>query len=238
MAVTPAGTPTSTTNGAGATSLTVSFTVPPDGDLLAVSVHRGVSGGSGNATSVTYNTDPCTAIPSASASDGGWPQVSGWGRIAPDVGTFNVVANFDVANQAAVIACAWAGAHQVTPFGTAANANGSAGPATVNAASAVDGVVYGALMSDSEAGVTPSGTEIFETAPIGSDTIGAAQYYPGTGSPVAVTWTQPGTGWAVFAVGIQPAAGAGGGQPTLRRLGLASRINAVRPLGVEGVSLF
>jgi hypothetical protein len=123
-----------------------------------------------------------------------WTRVVGKALINPATGadTVTVAFNSQFPDQICGGSTEFNNVHQTVPVGTANTGNGNTGTAlstgNVTGAGTSD-LLYGAVMSDSEAGITQGQTLLWERENIQGDTSGGAQYRTGTGSALPLTWT-------------------------------------------------
>lgn len=215
-------TPSGSQKGAAVSSLTFSHTCSTGSDRLLF-VGAGslqVSGGSVDASGVTYAGDSLTNVWTTTGQTYG--ANSGWRKIAPATGANNIVVTWpSTIDEVAAGGISFTGAHQTTPLGTAATANGVDGPATVDVTSAADEIVVDnviAMRHDLTVGASQTqrwvqnqlGATEFIGAGGGSTESGAAT--------VTMSWTIGNDApagfddrWLIGGVGVKPAAGGGGG---------------------------
>lgn len=210
MAIVVGATTSSSSSDFGTGNLTFTITVAAGTDCLVVTV------GSAAALlldrtilSVIFNgTEVLTLVPGSASDDGNFCASSIWRLLNPTATTADVVVTKTGAGNAVIGAGATrlTGVDQGTPTGTAATASGSSATASVAVTAASDDVTVGAIGSDSEGGITETGTLLWEVENIGSDISTGGQYYT-TGNPT-VQWSQSNTGWAVSGVALKAAGGA------------------------------
>lgn len=223
---------------------TFSFAVPAGNDrVLFVATPHGAFIPDGDLVSVTFNGDPLTEIWGLAASFFG---SSGWYMVAPDVGTFNIVAtasnNID---DFGLIAVALTGVHQSAPIGTPNEASGSGGSdPTVAIAAAVDDLVFATLSTgfqDIVAGAGVTDVEI-EEAHDGVFSYAVGQAAGATSVTMAWNGTTAGLAgdaWVIGGVAFKPApagdaVGAASGSAAVTGI---SEVNAVgTSAGVAAVS--
>lgn len=203
--------------GTGVTSLTVSHTCSGSDRLLTVGAS--VSAGSPPTISgVTYNSVAMTAMsgPTLFITFG---RYSSWRLIAPATGANNIVASFGgTADEAAVGGISFTGAHQTTPLGTVAEAEGTSTAPSVNAVSAADEIVVDHVYAFNSAtagafSYAPGAGQTERYDVNVSDNFGGAAGSTETGAAsttMSHTITTAGivTSWRTSAVGVKPAAAA------------------------------
>jgi len=173
--------------------------------LVAVATGGGTAGQRA-VTGVTYGGVALTRV--FAKDDANFLNVETWYLIAPTAGTAGVIADLGGnPGLCAVGASSYTGVDQTTPLRTPATASGSSATASVAVGSASGDVVFGAIASDSEAGITETGTLRWEFENQGSDCSWGAQQYAGAAS-VTVQWSQSATGWTVGGVSMIPVGGA------------------------------
>ena len=154
---------------------------------------------------MTYNSVALTKA--GESDDANFLNAEIWYLVAPTTGSNNIVVTWGGTNGArAVGGIGLSGVHQTVTIGTPAQTSGSGAAATATPASAVGDLVVATISSDSEGGITESGTLRWEIQNVGADCSFGAQTYAGASPTVAVAWTQGITGWAVVAVSFKPAA--------------------------------
>jgi hypothetical protein len=200
---------TSSTSGTGVTTLAWSHTVGSGANFLIVTIGFGDANLSERtASSVTFGAQNLTKL--SDADDANWVSAEIWYLANPTVSTNTITVTCSSSDQVGAGAANFGGVDTTTPWGTPVTASGSSTTATVNVTSVNSGEwTIGAIGSDSETGITESGTLIWEIENIWSDTSAGAQYKTTTGT-VTMSWTQANTGWAVLAVALKPSGGGGG----------------------------
>lgn len=122
--------------------------------------------------------------------------------VNPTATTANIVITWATAVDEAVCgATSWFGVDQVTPFGTAVKASGTAASSTVNVTGTASDITHDTISADGSAavGATPNRTQRWRAIAAANTTEGAGQSTAGTGGSVAHTWsTLVGGGSAVF----------------------------------------
>lgn len=171
-------------------------------------------------SSITYNGAALTPVGSVASTTN--IRVEIWRLIAPTTGTHDVVITFsaNLRYGAKAGVATFTGAHQTTPLGTFASANGnSAGPATVNVTSATNELVFDTVgcqgdedgLFCSSLSVGGGQTQLWNLSALegstnGEQTLAAASTEPGAAS-VTMSWTiAPASAapWAIGAVPIKP----------------------------------
>lgn len=209
-AITVNGVSVSTT-GAGGGSISWSHTVSAGTDRFLA-----VAGGNGDADLATP-TMTCTMAGSSvgvislyDKSHTAWTRTYGFGKVNPATGatTIQLQASATI-DQMCGGSTEFNGVHQTIPTGTAVTSSGATGTALTTgsgfAAATTEDVIYGSVMSDSEAGITQGNTLLWERENIASDTSGGAEYTAGTGSSTSLTWTATTTNqnWAAGGIPIK-----------------------------------
>ena len=183
-----------------ATNLTWSHTVS-NGNHRILTV--GLSMIAGQATSVTYGGAALTLV--GRHTGGQAHTVEIWQRVAPAVGTANIVATFDAAREVIGGAQAFNGVHQTAPTGTfvGASAESTATP-SVTVSSAPDELVIDALYVDLVTSATAGAGQTKRWGLTNART-GAGSTEAGASS-VVMSWTL-GTSdeWDIAAVPLKPA---------------------------------
>lgn len=208
MAVAVIGTPSTGSFVASASALNVSHTNPSGGTLLLVAVGHGNFSAEDEVSGVTFDGQTLTSL--GGIGDGTWTNIRLWYLLNPHVTTANVVVSVTGAvQQLAACAVSISGADvSGTTFGTPATNAGESATASASVTSATGEFVVGAVMSDAEGGITPTGTAIATVGPVESDTLLGVQSYAGAAS-VTVQWGQASALWSVIGVSIKPSSGGG-----------------------------
>ncbi len=195
-------------------TLSWSHTVPSGTNMLIVIA------GAGNTTldnrsvsGITFGSANLSVISGAVADDGNFEHVELWYLVNPTNGTDTITVTYIAANlQRAAGASNFSGVDvSGTPFGTAFTSSGSSVSPSVNVTGVNAGeYTLGGIASDSESGITESGTILWEQENVNTDSSFGGQYFTSSGT-VSVSWTNAiNTGWAVAAVAMKPS-GSGGG---------------------------
>lgn len=198
----------SSKSGANVTSLTWSHTVPQGNNrLLLVTIAKRDTGGM--SASVTYGGAAMSRVAGVSQGAGDFPYAEIWYKIAPPVGTADVVVTFSQADYAEAGALDFTNVNQVTPLGNPGRmgtAWGAAGPAIVNL-----GALDGDLLVDCVCyrGVAggPGAGQMLRWAGT-SDNVwrGGCSTQPGAPA-VEMRWIIPAGGFALIAVALWAAGG-------------------------------
>jgi hypothetical protein len=119
-----------------ATSVTISVTVAAGTDtvLLAMVALEGNGAGGGGISSATFNGDALTKLDSVATAT--WSLAEAWYRVAPDVGTFNLVINWAL-DKAISAAYVCDNVNQSTPLRTAAKSAATTGTSVSNTVGSV-----------------------------------------------------------------------------------------------------
>ncbi len=176
--------------------------------LLVVSV--AVAEKDTSVVSVSYAGLPLSLITSGRGDkDDGDLEI--WGRIAPPVGTSNVVVTLTKKRHMVGGAVSFANVHQTTPFGTPSLAQDKSALASATVSSAAGEVVFAGLVVNGDVNTATPGTgqsllwQIQEGSG-GKGALGAGSTKPGATS-VTVSWTlNKNTAWAIVAIPIRPVA--------------------------------
>jgi hypothetical protein len=201
------------------TSMTISHTTSGSNRLMLVGVALN-NNQSETVSSVTYNGLALTLVGTAASTTN--TRVEIWRRIAPSTGTNDVVITFsgNLRYGARAGVMTFTGAHQTTPLGTFAGANGNTvGPATVNVTSAATDLVFDTVGCAANDTATLCGSltvgagqtqrwNLFalDAGSTGEQTRAAGSTEPGAAS-VTMSWAiAPVTAvpWAIGAVPIKP----------------------------------
>lgn len=213
MSVARPGTPTTVT---GTTFPTVAFAgwnytaETGSNRCVYLFVGNGKSSGAGAATGVTLGGQAMTEVQTR-VTDSNWVSIQVYrlleAGIAAMSGVAGSVANITGFDQVGLVAFTLTDVDQTTPETSPQSGSGSGTTAQASASvnSTSSGLVIGAIMSDSESGITESNTLIVKTAVMNSDTICAGQQATGTGSAINLSWSQANTGWAVRNFNVQSA---------------------------------
>lgn len=155
-------------------------------------------------TSLSYNGQNLTKLNSAANSS--QSRVEIWYLINPPVGTFPVVVNTNLVDNAVIGVQSYTGVNPTTPFGTFASASGISTTATVNASSAVGELVYGvvAFNNGSTNLAVGAGQAEYWDGTVNSSIAGAGSTETGAAS-VTISWTSTAQPWTIAAVSLKPA---------------------------------
>lgn len=167
----------------GTTSL--SYTTTTGADLLVVVVAQETLLDN-PIDSVTFNSLALTKHTSI-ATPGIF--VSIWYRIAPSIGTYNVVADANTSVPCIIAARSYSGAHQTTPFGAAVTSSGTATSCSVEITDTAVGEIIVFGVTDYNGGtITPGGaaTELVEDQTV-TPMYTTYNEASGAGSPVTVS---------------------------------------------------
>lgn len=203
----------------GASTLSVSITTSGANRYLLA--NAGVSSGTGapTYTSLTYNGVSMGTPLVNQTSTANLRQVVS-GLVAPASGANTLAITWSGAgDELALGGCSFTGVDQSTPIGTPGTATGTqAASITVNASSAAGEIVIDALYVGGSGAVAPNTTiavgagqtSRWEQESIGAYSAGGQSTEPG-GATVTMSWTASATtyDWALFAVGVKPAAAGG-----------------------------
>lgn len=188
-----------------ATTTTVAHTVAGTNRYLFV-VAGDSSGVVPDPTGVTYHGVAMTPLFNSFANPSF--RCTGWGLVAPDVGTFNIVITWPGGtgpDEVALGGTSWEGVDPTTPTGTANTANNNVSPATVAIASAVGEVVVdGVYVFQTAIVAGGSQTSRWEEENIGGGTSGGSSSQPGAAS-VTMQWTfAPDQTWVMGGISLKP----------------------------------
>ncbi|MFK7807458.1 MAG: CSLREA domain-containing protein, partial [Saprospiraceae bacterium] len=154
-------------------------------------------------TSLTYNGVALTRL--GRYTHPSQTRVEIWYLIAPPVGTYNIVLNNSVNENAVIGAQSFADVNQTTPFGTPASStgNGTLGNASVTAAA--NEIVFGMVaFNNGDTDIVPGGSQTeYWDATVNSSIAGAASTQAGGGLTTAM-YTSTSTNWTAAAVAILP----------------------------------
>lgn len=162
-------------------------------------------------TGVTYNGVALTAVPGGSTNNGQY-YVTAWYVLAPDTGTHNIVVTmsgnvFDFGAGA----ISYTGVHQTVPLGTAVTATGTSTTPSVTVSSAADELVDdGLVIIHGDTLSVGAGQTQRWNAVAGSGFIKYAGSTEGGAASTTMSWSNTSSQtWAIVAVPIKPAGGAG-----------------------------
>jgi hypothetical protein len=165
--------------------------------------------GDGITASATYNGVPMISKGMNISANSSALRIEQFELIAPATGPNNVVVTYS-SNVAGAIggAVSFTGAHQTTLTGTQVQADGVAGPATVNVSSAADEIVCDVVLKNGTDTITVGADQAERwNVDIGASGLhnGGGSTEPGAGT-VTMSWTFSGTVWIIAAVAVKPAA--------------------------------
>lgn len=190
------------TFGDGVSSLSWSHTCSGSERLLTVGVSM-TAGPMPTVDSVTYNGVALTRIGTAT-NGGGWAKVELWRLIAPATGAHTVAVTLSGAGDLAAGAISFTGAHQTTPAGTFASAQGTSATPSVNVSGAAGDIVIDCLMVDQGTAPTVDASQVqrwthnWAANGSGSTEAGAAT--------VTMSWSSTNADWLIGGVAVKPAA--------------------------------
>ncbi len=227
------------TQGVGVSSLTWSHTIAAGSNRLLIvrvaNINAGVS-----VSSVSYGGVALTEL--QTATSGGGPsnvRSSVWYRLAPAVGTANVVVSLSGSTRVQGYSTDLTGVSQTTPFGTVATATGTNNAPTVTATGAAGDLMFDTAAAQGGAGSATAGGG---QAPISGSTGGTASDVLGMGSTkagaasVTLSWsTTASSPWVSIGVAIKQAAGYTVSGTVFEDVNYA--FGAGRPLAAGGVGV-
>ncbi|MDX1404915.1 MAG: DUF6701 domain-containing protein, partial [Woeseiaceae bacterium] len=202
------GSPTSLVQ-AGGGSLTISHTTSGSERLMVVGVSIALGSGE-TVSSVTYNGDALTFQGSAQGP-GNDSRVEIWTRVAPDVGTHDVVVNLSASSHdgASAGVATFTGVDQTTPLGTFASDSGTGGSASFNVSSAAGDIVFGVVAVDdsTDYNLVP-GSGQAEHWDLDTDELNASGTTEDGAASVTTSWTWSGSDdFAAGGISIKAASG-------------------------------
>jgi hypothetical protein len=163
-------------------------------------------------SSITYNGDALSSV--GSVAQGTSARVEIWSLVAPDTGTHDIVVTFSTVlkRNALVGATTYSGVHQTTPLGTFVfDANTSAGPATIDASSATDELVFDTVACKDCGSLTVGAGQTQRWNLVqgtGGDSVYGAGSTEAGDTNVTMSWTLGASkDWAIGAVPIKPSGG-------------------------------
>ena len=175
--------------------------------LLIVSV--AVAENDSSVASVQYAGQPLTLL-HAARGKGGDGDIEFWVRLAPPVGTAQVVVNLTKSRRLVAGTASFANVHQTATFGTIVDALGDAMLASVTVASAPNEVIFAGLVTNGDvttltagSGQSPFWAQKNGTG--GAGLWGAASTKPGTASTDMSWLLDRKDAWGLIAVPIKPA---------------------------------
>jgi hypothetical protein len=199
-------------------SLTISHTTSGSDRLMLVGVSLN-NDESETVSSVTYNGDDLTRVALVENSDDSLVEI--WYRVAPDIGTYDVVVTFSESlRRAAVVGVTtFTGVDQSTPFrdqGTPGypymiSATGSNITPTVSVPTGTNELVFDTVAAEDESSMSVGGGQterwnLLETSG-GLDVLGGGSTEAGA-TPVTMSWTLSGSNdWAIAGLSIRPSGG-------------------------------